>query len=69
MAKVINSTTSINPTSTAPWTGRKPALGPSFAFMTDATMWFSSQAGATKESHDDATFHTIEIRKARSMVR
>lgn len=65
---VINSTTSIDPTGTAPWTGRKPALGPSFAFMTDATLWFSSQAGTTKESHDDATLHTIEIRKARSMA-
>jgi len=41
---VLNNATSClprNPASAFAYTARKPALGPSFAFLTDATLWLA----------------------------
>lgn len=48
------------------WTDRKPALGPSFTFLTDTTIWLSKY---NKEDQDqDASLHIAEVLRSRSVV-
>ncbi|KAI0741913.1 P-loop containing nucleoside triphosphate hydrolase protein [Daedaleopsis nitida] len=48
-------------------TDRKPALGPSFTFMTDATLWLSLRELREGESEDsDSTIHVAEVFRSRS---
>ena len=60
MFKVINNTARVNPTSPE----RKPALGPSFALMTDTTLWLTMDSG-----NADPPCHTIKVLGSESIVR
>ena len=49
---------------------RKPALGPSFTFMTDATLWLSKRRPHPDDKVDDgSTLHTVEVMRSRITVR
>lgn len=51
------------------FTNRKPALGPSFTYMTDATIWLSKADQLRRESSEDkGTVHTAEILRSRFAV-
>ncbi|GAW02557.1 P-loop containing nucleoside triphosphate hydrolase protein [Lentinula edodes] len=56
-----------NPLSAFASTIRKPALGPSFAFMTDATLWVSLWPEKT-ESEERSTAHVIEVFRSKFSV-
>ncbi|KJA26228.1 hypothetical protein HYPSUDRAFT_198987 [Hypholoma sublateritium FD-334 SS-4] len=46
---------------------RKPALGPSFALLTDTTLWLEAKNdNNTEDSTEDNTVHTMQILKSRS---
>ncbi|OJT03212.1 DNA repair protein RAD51 -like protein [Trametes pubescens] len=64
---VINSSTKILPSNpeTVFETARKPALGPSFTFMADATLWLSQRPPEEAESDDDSTVHIAEVLRSR----
>jgi len=44
---------------------RKPALGPSFALMTDTTLWLQRNHDT---EDDDSTVHSISVLRSRSIV-
>lgn len=48
-------------------TTRKPALGPSFTFLTDATLWLS-QRPPTGCTDKEATLHVAEVFRSRTTV-
>ncbi|KAI0635525.1 P-loop containing nucleoside triphosphate hydrolase protein [Trametes polyzona] len=62
---VINSSTKILPRNpeTVFETARKPALGPSFTFMADATLWLSCRDEELQQSADgvEVTTHIAEV--------
>ena len=58
MFKVINNTARVNQSSTE----RKPALGPSFALMTDITLWLTMDS-------ENPPCHTIKVLRSGSIVR
>ncbi|PIL35313.1 hypothetical protein GSI_02038 [Ganoderma sinense ZZ0214-1] len=46
---------------------RKPALGPSFTFLTDATLWLSKRRPEPDNRVDEgSTLHTVEVMRSRS---
>ena len=57
-------------------TKRKPALGPSFAYMTDATLWLSKcdpdacedDSGQEPESEDRGPIHVAEVLRSKHTV-
>lgn len=51
-----------------PSTTRKPALGPSFTFLTDCTLWLARRDTATNADAGSST-HVAEILRSRSTVR
>ncbi|KAH9847228.1 P-loop containing nucleoside triphosphate hydrolase protein [Lenzites betulinus] len=63
---VINSSTKVLPRNTEAVfnTMRKPALGPSFTFMADATLWLS-QRPAEDSGDEAATTHVVEVLRSR----
>lgn len=56
-----------NPLSAFASTIRKPALGPSFTFMTDATLWVSLWP-EKKETEERSTAHVIEVFRSKFSV-
>jgi len=79
---VINNTTACaattniqahNPHSAFLTTVRKPALGPSFTFLTDATLWLSAMTILTdatdKGGGDRSTVHVAEVFRSKTTVR
>ncbi|KAI0366187.1 P-loop containing nucleoside triphosphate hydrolase protein [Pilatotrama ljubarskyi] len=46
-------------------TARKPALGPSFTFMADATLWLSRRPEAESAGDEEATIHVAEVLRSR----
>ncbi|KAK7690750.1 hypothetical protein QCA50_005849 [Cerrena zonata] len=66
---VINSTSMANPRnmdSRFEFTNRKPALGPSFTYMTDATIWLSkADHPHPQPSSTSGDVHTAEILRSR----
>ena len=67
-SEVVNNTSASlphNPLSAFSSTVRKPALGPSFTFLTDCTIWLARQEDAEAGS----STHAAEIFKSRSAVR
>ncbi|KAH9928751.1 P-loop containing nucleoside triphosphate hydrolase protein [Fomitopsis serialis] len=65
---VINSSTRCtprNPDSVFATTDRKPALGPSFTFLTDTTLWLARHDTA----EDGSATHVAEIFRSRMVVR
>ncbi|KIM84382.1 hypothetical protein PILCRDRAFT_410642 [Piloderma croceum F 1598] len=69
---VINNATPVapaphNPHSAFSSTVAKPALGPSFAFLTDATIWLS-QHGEKARTNEDRTTYIAEIFKSKTAV-
>jgi RAD51-like protein 3 len=73
--QILNSTSSALPHTHQSWrssAARKPALGSSFTYMTDATLWLSkSSASYTTEQDDtlEAPIHTAEILRSKFTVR
>ena len=70
--QVINNATSVapaphNPHSAFSTTVAKPALGPSFAFLTDATIWLS-QYGEKARTNEDRTTYIAEIFRSKTAV-
>lgn len=68
--EIINDTSSAhphNPLSAFSSTTRKPALGPSFTFLTDCTIWVAKQEGTT-DAEAGSSIHVAEIFKSRSTV-
>ncbi|KAJ3999254.1 P-loop containing nucleoside triphosphate hydrolase protein [Lentinula boryana] len=57
----------INPRSVFASTIRKPALGPSFTFMTDATLWVSLWP-AQEEDEEKFTTHLVEVFRSKFSV-
>ena len=75
LLQVINTTTRVsprNPRATNPEavfeTTRKPALGPSFAFMADTTLWLSQRADEQGGGGENGTTHTAEVIRSRVVV-
>ncbi|KAM5539255.1 hypothetical protein V8D89_007128 [Ganoderma adspersum] len=70
---VINSSTSLGQRNPKPRNPdavfeikRKPALGPSFTFLTDATLWLSKRRPDRDDRVDDgSTLHTVEVFRSR----
>ncbi|KAJ4467516.1 P-loop containing nucleoside triphosphate hydrolase protein [Lentinula lateritia] len=56
-----------NPLSAFASTIRKPALGPSFTFMTDATLWVSLWP-EKKQTEERSTAHVIEVFRSKFSV-
>ncbi|KAJ3741718.1 P-loop containing nucleoside triphosphate hydrolase protein [Lentinula detonsa] len=56
-----------NPRSVFASTIRKPALGPSFTFMTDATLWVSLWP-AQEEDEEKFTTHVVEVFRSKFSV-
>ncbi|KAI9061202.1 P-loop containing nucleoside triphosphate hydrolase protein [Trametes sanguinea] len=46
-------------------TARKPALGPSFTFMTDATLWLSRRPEDESADEKGSTMHVAEVLRSR----
>lgn len=70
--QVINNATSVtpaphNPRSAFSTTVAKPALGPSFAFLTDATIWLSQHGEKARTNEDRATY-IAEIFRSKTAV-
>lgn len=73
--KVINNTTFCkpnNPNSAFESTVRKPSLGPSFPFMTDATLWLSKYEhhieGGGNDDDSGYTAHIAEVFRSKNTV-
>ncbi|KAI0649543.1 P-loop containing nucleoside triphosphate hydrolase protein [Trametes meyenii] len=65
---VINTSTRIlhsNPEAVFDIT-RKPALGPSFTFMTDETLWLSRCSGEEREGDEETNMHVAEVFRSRT---
>lgn len=65
---VINDTSSClphNPDSVFAFTTRKPALGPSFTFLTDCTLWLSKTKN-TQEAREGTSMHVAEVFRSRT---
>ncbi|KAI0351774.1 P-loop containing nucleoside triphosphate hydrolase protein [Trametes cingulata] len=64
---VINTATKILPRNSEAVfeTARKPALGPSFTFMADATLWLSHRPEAESEEDQETTVHVAEVLRSR----
>ncbi|KAK0480249.1 P-loop containing nucleoside triphosphate hydrolase protein [Armillaria novae-zelandiae] len=65
---VINNATALrgdDSLSVFEWTTKKPALGPSFSFMSDSTLWLSK---CQDQDSDDAEIYVAEILRSRSTV-
>ncbi|KAK0193570.1 P-loop containing nucleoside triphosphate hydrolase protein [Armillaria mellea] len=63
---VINNATALrgdDSLSVFEWTTKKPALGPSFSFMSDSTLWLSKC-----QDQDDAEIYVAEMLRSRSTV-
>ncbi|KIK63536.1 hypothetical protein GYMLUDRAFT_441129 [Collybiopsis luxurians FD-317 M1] len=54
-----------NPQSAFASTTRKPALGPSFTFMTDATLWLTVWPDPNEGEPDGSTAHTVEVLRSK----
>ncbi len=75
--QAINSSTSLgqrNPKPRNPEAAfeimRKPALGPSFTFLTDATLWLAKRRPDPGDRIDDAsTLYTAQVFRSRTTVR
>lgn len=66
--KVINNATLKEPYDASKMNqGRKPALGPTFTFMTDTTLWLSQKAPENDEEAAEKTNH-LRILKSRTKV-
>ncbi|GLB40569.1 putative P-loop containing nucleoside triphosphate hydrolase protein [Lyophyllum shimeji] len=65
---VINNATLINPRDTANLSAaRKPALGPSFAFLTDATLWLETTGDEAVHDHDrEYTVRSAEVLRSKT---
>ncbi|KAH7924065.1 P-loop containing nucleoside triphosphate hydrolase protein [Leucogyrophana mollusca] len=64
---VINGTSAAapyNPSSAFASTVRKPALGPSFTFLTDCTLWLATCKGASTDEED--SIHVAEVFRSRT---
>ena len=60
-----------NPNSAFSTTVKKPALGPSFTFLTDATLWLSAiraERATMDELEDWSTTHVAEIFRSKTTV-
>jgi RAD51-like protein 3 len=71
---VINNTSASTPHnlhSAFPTTVRKPALGPSFTFLTDGTLWLAkyAESGGDGKDGDGSTLHIAEVFKSKTTVR
>lgn len=69
--QVVNNTSASpprNPMSVFSSTVRKPALGPSFTFLTDCTIWLARHENTTN-AEAGTSIHVAEIFKSRSTVR
>ncbi|KAF5379927.1 hypothetical protein D9757_007214 [Collybiopsis confluens] len=56
----------LNPQSAFASTIRKPALGPSFTFMSDATLWLSLwPSPKDSDTHENSTAHTVEVLRSK----
>jgi hypothetical protein len=73
--KIINNTTACNPSnsnSIFATTVKKPALGPSFSFLTDATLWLSTHSPTAVENapedDDGSTIHVAEVFRSKTTV-
>jgi len=69
--QVVNNVVSAkpsNPGSAFATTVHKPALGPSFTYLTDVTIWLSNAQEAFGTEVDES-FRIMEIFKARHVVR
>ncbi|KAH7884633.1 P-loop containing nucleoside triphosphate hydrolase protein [Phlebopus sp. FC_14] len=62
---IINDTSSSPPSSAFPWTNRRPALGPSFAFLSDCTLWLAKQE-SSNGADTGYTTHTAEVFRSRT---
>jgi RAD51-like protein 3 len=70
-SEVVNNTSASpprNPLSAFSLTVRKPALGPSFTFLTDCTIWLARHEDTTN-TEAGSSIHVAEIFKSRSTVR
>ncbi|CCM03090.1 uncharacterized protein FIBRA_05210 [Fibroporia radiculosa] len=68
---VINSSSRslpCNPDSAFLSTVRKPALGPSFTFLTDTTLWLSKDLADSSNADEEATTHVAEIFRSKKTV-
>lgn len=68
--QVINSSSASSPRnrdSAFLSTIRKPALGPSFTFLTDTTVWLSRDTGGG-DAEDGSTTYVAEVFRSRTMV-
>lgn len=65
--KIVNNTSASHPHDPSSTT-RKPALGPSFTFLTDCTIWLARHDGAAN-AEAGSSIHVAEIFKSRSTVR
>ncbi|KAG6833384.1 hypothetical protein H0H87_008001, partial [Tephrocybe sp. NHM501043] len=64
---VINNTSLLVPNSNNASAPRKPALGPSFKFMTDATLWLSKpDECATLDRDRGYTIRSVEVLRSRT---
>ncbi len=57
-----------NPDSAFAATVRKPALGPSFAYMSDTTLWLAEFKGPKGEDRNTEPVYVAEILRSRSTV-
>lgn len=65
--QVVNTSTKCtphNPDSVFASTDRKPALGPSFTFLTDTTLWLAKRGSA----EDGSATHVAEVFRSRLVV-
>lgn len=68
--EIVNNTSAShphNPLSAFSSTTRKPALGPSFTFLTDCTIWLVRHEGMTN-AEAGSSMHVAEIFKSRTTV-
>ncbi|KAJ7584216.1 hypothetical protein C8J56DRAFT_952965 [Mycena floridula] len=61
----LKSTTTVNPMSNFATTTKKPALGPSFTYLSDATVWISCVDQAL-DAGEDQSIHVAEIFRSRN---
>ncbi|KAI0715829.1 P-loop containing nucleoside triphosphate hydrolase protein [Cerioporus squamosus] len=72
---VVNTSTRVGPrnphatnTESVFETARKPGLGPSFTFMTDATLWLTRRSRDERDGEADSTMHIAEVFRSRLTV-
>jgi len=64
---VINDTSSAQPHNpTSAFNTRKPALGPSFAFLTDACLWLAKYDTHDIDDDSRTTTHVAEVLRSRT---